>query len=38
VIDTTFNCTSEFDAMARRELKDVRIDEIEVGYTPYRGC
>lgn len=38
VIDMGFNCTSEFDSMARRELKDVRIDEIEVGYTPLGRC
>lgn len=38
VVDTTFNCTSEFDAVARRELKDVRIDEIEVGYRPLGRC
>jgi len=24
--------------MAVRELKTVRIDEIEVGYIPYGGC
>jgi len=38
VIDTTFNCSAEFDQMAVRELKTVRIDEIEVGYVPYGGC
>lgn len=38
VIDTGFNCTAEFDQMAVRELKNVRIDEIEVGYVPYGGC
>jgi len=37
VIDTTFNCSAEFDQMAVRELKTVRIDEIEVGYVPYGG-
>jgi len=38
VLDTTFNCSAEFDQMAIRELKTVRIDEIEVGYVPYGGC
>lgn len=38
VIDTGFNCTSEFDALARRELRDVRVDEIEVGFTPLGRC
>lgn len=38
VIDTTFNCSADFDQMAVRELKNVRIDEIEVGYAPYAGC
>lgn len=38
VLDTTFNCSAEFDQMAVRELKTVRIDEIEVGYVPYDGC
>jgi hypothetical protein len=38
VIDTGFNCTAEFDQMAVRELKNVRIDQIEVGYVPYGGC
>ncbi|MEN5168057.1 hypothetical protein ABE444_00665 [Brevundimonas pondensis] len=38
VIDTTFNCSADFDQMAVRELKNVRIDEIEVGYVPYAGC
>lgn len=38
VLDTTFNCSAEFDQMAVRELKTVRIDEIEVGYVPYGGC
>ncbi|WP_292033017.1 MULTISPECIES: hypothetical protein [unclassified Brevundimonas] len=38
VIDTGFNCSSEFDQMAVRELKNVRIDEIEVGYVPYGVC
>jgi hypothetical protein len=38
VIDTTFNCSADFDQLAIRELKTVRIDEIEVGYVPYGGC
>ncbi len=38
VIDTTFNCSADFDQMAVRELKTVRIDEIEVGYVPYGRC
>ena len=38
VIDTTFNCSADFDQMAVRELKNVRIDEIEIGYVPYAGC
>lgn len=38
VVDAGFNCTTEFNALAQRELKDVRIDEIEVGYTPLGRC
>ncbi|MGX1803314.1 hypothetical protein ACWIDJ_13405, partial [Brevundimonas naejangsanensis] len=38
VIATTFNCSADFDQLAIRELKTVRIDEIEVGYVPYGGC
>lgn len=38
VIDTGFNCSSEFDQMAVRELEKVRIDEVEVGYIPYGRC
>ena len=38
VVDTGFNCTVEFNVLAQRELKDVRIDEIEVGYAPLGRC
>ncbi len=38
VIDAAFNCSADFDQMAVRELKAVRIDEIEVGFVPYGRC
>lgn len=38
VIDTRFNCSSEFNTLAVQELKSVRIDQIEVGYVPMGGC
>ena len=38
VVDVGFNCTSEFNALAVRELRNVRIDQIEVGYAPLGRC
>lgn len=38
VVDLGFNCTSEFNALAVRELRDVRIDQIAVGYAPVGSC
>ena len=38
VIDAGFNCSADFNQMAVRELKTVRIDEIDVGYVPYGRC
>lgn len=38
VIDTKFNCTTEFDAVAVRELDRVAITEIAVGAAPLNDC
>lgn len=38
VVDLGFNCTSDFDALAVQELKNVRIDQIAVGYVPIGRC
>lgn len=38
VIDTKFNCTTEFDSVAVRELDRVVITEIAVGAAPLNDC
>lgn len=38
VVDTRFNCSREFDALAVRELDRVKITEIAVGQTTVANC
>ena len=38
LFETRFNCDGEFNQIAVRELRNVRVEDIEVGYAPIRDC